>query len=523
MFENTMILIQKYKQIFLNISLLFIFIFIYGQTPFLYNEDIALISAVNADAASQIKSILGLYDKPYYNMFNSYHSHYYGWTFYSLTALILLPFKIVNSFLFGDTLSDILAIKLIFFAYGIALITIFFNFLSEYNHKKNTLFAYLLTLNLIFPFSHDFFVTLHPEIIGMIFLLLAFKAILATEFKYKIFKLNIFFAMSSMAKQTFFFASFPFLIFYNFYFQQKIKVQNKNIKNRFLFCTLIFVIVAFIIHPYLFIDPIKFLKAQGELFFSFQKDEIGFFKNSFTWLIKLYKFDKIIFSSILLFPFSLFVFRLLPNYPKVLVDFNKVSAVAFFFGLFMIFKGNSTIFSPHYFLPLALFSYINISFLYFSFCSFRNKVVSILLRFLLITLVIFNLAINFSGVNNFINSYQNSVESLPIKTLNYIDQLININSDIRIAHDHFVGSRQAYKGKNTCHYWNSCSNDDALNEFNPDYVMYNNNWKWAGKVHLPNEMLRLYISKNNFLLIDTIEDKIKNIKVHVYKKIEIKK
>ena len=80
---------------FFKLFLFLIFSILFLPQTFILNEDINLIFAFEVDPGSIIISINNLFNIPYYNMFNGYHTTYYGWTYASLTFLFLLPFKLI--------------------------------------------------------------------------------------------------------------------------------------------------------------------------------------------------------------------------------------------------------------------------------------------------------------------------------------------------------------------------------------------------------------------------------------------
>ena len=80
---------------FYKFLIFLIFAILFLPQTFILNEDINLVLAYEVDPGSIISSINTLFNFPYYNMFNGYHTTYYGWTHASLTFLFLLPFKFI--------------------------------------------------------------------------------------------------------------------------------------------------------------------------------------------------------------------------------------------------------------------------------------------------------------------------------------------------------------------------------------------------------------------------------------------
>lgn len=89
-------------------------------------------------------------------------------------------------------------------------------------------------------------------------------------------------------------------------------------------------------------------------------------------------------------------------------------------------------------------------------------------------------------------------DTLIYKTYTYIEN--NIPSGSKIAHDQFVALPSNVTG---CHYWQGCGTD-YIEEFQPDYIIFDADITFNGE-SLP-EALRLkkYISDLRFVLVNTI-------------------
>jgi hypothetical protein len=92
--------------------------------------------------------------------------------------------------------------------------------------------------------------------------------------------------------------------------------------------------------------------------------------------------------------------------------------------------------------------------------------------------------------------YKNSIA---FRTYEYINN--NIKPDDKIAHDHFVAV--PYEMNNiSCHFWRGCGTDH-IDEFNPNYVIFNPDFSFNGK-SIETKRLARYVKDHNMVLIGKI-------------------
>jgi hypothetical protein len=98
----------------------------------------------------------------------------------------------------------------------------------------------------------------------------------------------------------------------------------------------------------------------------------------------------------------------------------------------------------------------------------------------------------------------------------YIDD--NIPSGAKIANDHFVAIPPD-KNIIDCDYWSQCSTIDALENLQPDYVIFSEDWKFSNQETVPETQQYIdYVKEHHYVLIDTLRHDSVKITISVYKK-----
>ena len=91
-------MINFFKQIslytYLKILIFIVFFAIFFPHTLILNEDLNLFISYEVDPGSNLASIKNLFNRPYYNMNNTYTSTQYGWSWMSITFILLLPIKL---------------------------------------------------------------------------------------------------------------------------------------------------------------------------------------------------------------------------------------------------------------------------------------------------------------------------------------------------------------------------------------------------------------------------------------------
>lgn len=514
---------RAYFIIFLTL-LAGIYSYIYFPHAFIINEDITLINANDVDAGSIMTSILSLFDYPYYSMFNSYHSNYYGWTYYVVTFLFLIPVKTVNYLFFNsDPTIDYLTIRLVFFLIGLFYVLATFTLFNKISLNKERFFSFLLSLLLLLPFATNLFIQIHPETTGLLFLTLGILFLINFSRNYlnKSFNYSIFFlALASCAKQIFFIGSIPLLIcFYTLLAKKKNLtfykyLTNSESKKYFYRSAKIGILVFFAINPYVILHPIDFIMRQGQLMLGAQSGSISFYENINAWL-NLIKGQTFLYISLIIVPINILSSFILYWKKDKTVNFylNMANCFAILFILIMTIRGNNYLHSAHYLNPLSLFLYLNILSVGLFLINFSNKITAIIIRIFIYSFLVYYLIFQYSNVKVYLEERLDFKSTLPYITYEYIKNLTKDDPSLRIAHDHFIAPPSDLKF--TCHYWNTCSGD-LIYDFNPDYLIFNADWTYVGKPHIPTTRLKQYAIEKNMILIDKINNGA--VIIYVYKK-----
>lgn len=503
--------------------LAFLFLFNYFPQAIIINEDMSLINATEVDAGSIMQSILGLYESPYYSMFNSYHSKYYGWSYYVITFLFLTPIKVVNYLFFNSSNQiDFISIRLIFLVIGF--LTIYFTYLlfDSISRGKERILVVLLSIAVIFPPVTNLYYKIHPETTGILFIILSLIMLINYIQNLKLknyFYSVIFLATASCAKQIFFFASLPIIFLYYklFSINQKLPyikyLKSKTFHLLFRNTILIAALIFFLFNPYVLVNLPEFILRQGSLVIGFQEENTTLIKSFYKWM-DIIDNDPIYLISLILCPFNLLyssVFLLKKGKSKY-TYLNIFNCFNILFLFFLLVKGNQFAFSSHYLIPLNIFLYLNILAISIYIFSMKYKYIVYFLRLSLYSAITASILINFSIIQSNLDIRSDYVNSTPYKTFSYIKNLTSENKNLKIVHDHHVAAPSVLK--NTCHYWNKCSGN-IIYDFKPDYVFFDSSWTYMGKEHEPTEILKTYVQKNNMILVDKIHN------ISIYKSISL--
>lgn len=514
------------------------FMVLYFPSVFLVVEDLGLIVGYEVDPGSHVAAIESLFDSPYYNMHGGYHSQYYGWSYFSLNFFLLAPVKF---FLWlagvdGGSLTYIL-VRFILFGIGLASVTVFYA-LAKRLFSNQLIAFFAAALYVVSPAGSSLFYFIHPETLGVMFLLLGVVFLL--EFidgakKLKIyFSALIFLVLATLSKQVFFFLSLPVIFcFFHFHCKEIGKgyfefVTSKDFYKLFGATILISLTVLFVIHPYAFFEFDKFIETQIFLASSFVDNKYAMSDGAAlrAWYDMLYYIPFIVLSY-LLFPVtglvSFFVYIKTRKYEYFLY---VISFIGVSFVLYMTIVNNRTLISPHYVQPLYPFFILNI----FAVAIYVNKITHKFANVLkLLTNTLFYLFVICVLLSNLHALAPKLIErfwykdSLAYQTYYYIKT--NFTSTDKLAYDHYV-ALPSYMNSQGCHYWQGCGTDH-IDDFNPNYVIFDEKQTvfQSGLISSETERLIKYVRDNDLKLIDTITARSqdagnKEITVSIYKKIK---
>jgi hypothetical protein len=491
-----------------------IFSFLYLPHAFILIQDINLLSAFEVDPGSIVASINDLFNKPIYNMLNGYHSKFYGWTYFSINFLLLTPLKILL-YLFGikSQTPILFAIKIIYFSIGLLMVLAFYQVLNKLSRDRLLIINFLFSFLFIVSSVHYVFYFIHPESTGALFIFLGISSLLLfiKESKLLLYYTGvIFLVMASLAKQTFFIAALPILFCFIDVYRKKINMSPspfltsshffKLLKNTFYLSLLVF----FIIHPYAFIKPIEFLKFQYSLSQSFSSaGEVSYMHSINSW-VSVIKYNPLMYFSLislpLAIPFAFFMHKKSNLYEYFLFSVNGIAAIFIF--LFVAY-GNRLVYYDAYLFPCYLFLFFNI-FGIVQFLIIETKKFKFLLfrEFFYITSISFFLFFIAVGLKSTLHDSMGRLDyknSIGFRTYEYINN--NVNPGDKIAHDHFVAVPDKMNNI-SCHFWRGCGTD-YIDEFNPNYVIFNPDFSFNGK-SIETERLARYVKDHNMVLIGKI-------------------
>jgi hypothetical protein len=491
----------KYNLNLYKISIV-IFTLVYLPHVFILNNDLGLIIGYEIDPGSIIISIENHLNN--YNLHNSYHSKFYGWTYFFLNFLVLAPLKFILLLLGIETKFIIyFSIRLLFFLLGLYSVIIFYNL----NHRifQNNAISFISTILYIFsPVGFHFFYFIHPEIVGSLFLFLGLFYLFkfSKKQKYKFYFISAsFLILSSLSKQIFFFLSLPvFFCFFHTYcvkFKKKYSefLLTKTFLNFFFITVTLAIIILFIIHPFALIEFKKFIEYQL-FFFSFVNSEYTFSlsESISRWLKAILEIPPL-FLMILFLPIMLAVSFY--NYKVKLLNFyfNTLVVAIFVILLLIIFLNRFLIqvvyFSPLYpFLILALMGSLN--FFLINKNSLSPFFITIFIVFIFFNFI-FSIYYSFPKmINRFFYK-----DSLAYKTYEY--NLINITKSDRLVYDHYISVPTKLKVY-SCHFWQGCGEINTISLYDPNIIIFNEDWKVNGKITKETKTLIKYIKNNNFYL-----------------------
>ena len=184
----------------------------------------------------------------------------------------------------------------------------------------------------------------------------------------------------------------------------------------------------------------------------------------------------------------------------------------------LIINSNRLILAPSYLQPIYSICLLNIIATLYFLTNYKYKIIKIsacISSAYLLVLLLFCGIYGTVGTLYFrLSSYKNSSS---YKTYEYIKN--NLTPNDKIAEDHFVAIPSAMQG-NSCHYWQGCGTD-YIDEFNPNYVMFNEEFRFDNSIPAPNLRLQKYISDHHLKLVTKIKAKnIENgeIEISIYKK-----
>lgn len=281
-----------------TLALIMIFVSLFLHTVFLFNDDIALMQAVDNDTGVIANSILQLFNSPIYNQHNGYYSQYYGWVFNDINFILILIVKFLGQLMSGNGNSVFSSeytpfllwiIRATNFTMGLISILLFFN-LSKLLFK-NELLSFIATLFfMIHPIGSQFSYLVAPDSTAMVFSLMAILYLVkfSTEQDTRYFYISyVSLILSVLSKPIFLLTIFPILISFLliYCYRQNLSCQQMLLSKLFAriagYCIAITILVIFIVHPYAIFEFSKFYATQQSLIY--QELDLGLLQSFYAW------------------------------------------------------------------------------------------------------------------------------------------------------------------------------------------------------------------------------------------------
>jgi hypothetical protein len=454
----------------------------------------------------------------------AYHSSYYGWTYFSINYFLLMPIYIAHALkIVKDDYVFFVAIRFLFFTIGLSAVLAYFEVAVRI--LKNAFLAFVSAILFVAsPAVFTYFYLIHPESTGLLFsflgvlCLLRFNESRGEDVRWYTLGL-ISLVLSALSKQVFFITALPvlFLFYYTYCHYHNISFAKFAISRQFvkalLFTVFLSILVFFIINPFAFLQPKTFMTNQMVLFSTQTHGVVSKGEAIKSWLERL-KTVPIIYLSILFAPFTLLGALIFGRDQKVGRTFFVVSLIASILYVVLISVSAKYLIQVGYFAPI--YPYFILSFLIIPLHIVRKwnfNVVKLVISASLIYLLFFVLISDFSVSIPMGYARLMYKDTAVYKVYSYIRDKIPDGS--KIAHDHLV-TFPADEGLIGCQYWQGCGTD-YIEQFQPDYVIFSETWKFNGETLPQTLRLKKYVRDHHFVLIDTISYG-NNDKISVWKK-----
>jgi len=510
----------------ISIDRMYIYIVLFFATLYLPNafiliEDLSLFTAYDPSGGKYVTAIESLFNAPYYSMHDGDNGNLYGWTYLAINFAILAPIKLLLAVLdIENNVAVYTTTRLVIFSVGLISAITFYAITKRLLANKIIAFCAVIMF-IISPVDYTLFYLLQPDSTGLMFALLAMLMLIkfiAQPYKYKLYfgALGCL-VLAVLSQQLFYLFSLPVLaIFFHYHCknqQQKYIsfIGSSDFLNLCGYSMLIVFAILLIIHPYTLLKPTIFISHLiGDSTVN-HTPLLSTSLNDYIDVIDKYLLIKFVFF---LTPIVLIVnlFGYWKNSDSESL-FYVINALIFYL-LFCIFTSGNI--GENKYIPMV-YPLLILNFL-ITIMSFKGHIKNITNRLRICSVAVFSmcifLIINFS-IPEVIPHLSKRLEykgSDSYKVFMYLTAHI-LPSD-KIAYDHFV-TLPAHMKAQSCHYWQGCGTD-YIDEYQPNYVIFNTKFIYLGKKDAQNERLKQYVRENTLQLIDTL--KVDNIIISVYKK-----
>lgn len=421
---------------------------------------------MDIDPQSIMYSIEGLTAAPYYNMNAQYHSQFYGWTYFSLHFVFVMLLKALG--LASEITINFTARTLLFLIGG-------FTVFHAYRLCRNFIPAGWSTFGVLAfvtnPVSAHFFITIHPESLGMLLQIIAARLFLAVyrspDFSHLHYLFAIaFLSLAALCKQPFVVTGG--LLFLCFLLLQMRRAHSTGLTahqvGQLALQTVgVAIAVLFIIHPYAILEPARFLQAQLTLMSEHSPKSFaevapqwgGVMLSNFVVLLNF-----ILFPICLLLPRSHFPYKISVIFTIIATSIFIFQARLFITSTYLYPAYGFLFFNATYFLARVLWPQLK---------THLGQLRASMAVAALIPPAVLVLGSNFAN-----SSYQAHAKyfldglSTSHVAWSYLSKL---PVGTRIAYSPNVAVLDPLK-KTGCHAWQGCADATKLEAFNPDFVVF---------------------------------------------------
>jgi hypothetical protein len=518
-------LISDTKKIILDYHLyilIIVYAIFFGRFIFIMNDvSISLLAAFWVDHGMMLDSMIKMLQfETLYNQMQAYQSSYYGWTYFFISFLFLLPVKLVAPLLLIRSYTIIIVgLKILHFFYGLLSCISFYFLMTRFANRFQALLLSLI-LMLASPLT-EFFYLFHPETIGVFFLnlgciylidLLKQKSNTKSELLAKYYIIVLFFTLSTLSKPTFFLIAAPLylslLVIYIEKSKQSILAFLKSLKFWYLLLkTLCFsVAIFFLINPFFFLNFGQSIKLQigNALFFSnYSLTYNSWFESLAVWIS--YIGNRPLLLASVLSTSIVFIYLGIRSLNKFSHNTRQTDLGIYLFIQFTILLNilftaiSMRLFiDARYLIPILPLMLINV-FMVISKLT-EASFIPTKTRNLVFTLILTALSYNYFKTNlNNMNGFYHYKQDAIYKVYSYIEK--NIPDGSAILYDQFVGIADNKKII-PHHYWNY--KNDELKNINAEYVIFNPEFKYNNKYHDKLIILKEIVQTQDYKKIEVI-------------------
>lgn len=457
---------RTYIWALMSITVLFFFFFIPTLLPAVGDAEL-----LPTDPASIIGSMKLLFEDPVYNMHNGYHSRVYGWTYFALGFVFLMPVKFYIWFS-GQPNEELIifTVRLLHFLVSYAACLAFFMVAQKV--LKNVVLTTMVTfLFITLPGTAKAFYIIHPEPLGTFFFLMGIYYLLDVidfnklEKKVSFLVMSVFFSLAALTKHPFaIMVFFTALFLAHWYVAQMSPSKTIRQKTRaIILATLVFmgvfVLAVLVVHPYAIFEFKDFLQYQSRPA-SHIGSGVGLWETWEKWAAIIVTKPVALIGLLLLLPAAFYIKKVST------IFFYSVVFSAISFLIFISFQ--RTFISMHYIYPLYALWLINIAVV---FLHVLNKLelpkekVNYLSVFILLPCVLWASAITLPKLSDYVHNLDSSTR---VEAWAYLNQY---PSGTRILYEHTVALPDQFNSS-SCHVWRGCSNKESVSKFAPDVVVF---------------------------------------------------